>query len=596
MAPLGDDAVAMSGVLKKLTASVMKGDHDRFFELRGANLRYYKSRPAAGKTEKPLGMIDLRDTTTIEDPKKKLQWTISGPNIPKSYTLLASSDDEKLQWVTAIKNAVRTASLKSKSESIMLTVSDERFNISTPRSKSPAGVGVSHSPLKRINTMEPRRPSGQDLAATAPLQRVSTARRLLKKDSCRDVKGLKDSTKQSKGLSDSLRVDTGKAFTRTLSTPGLASPRSPSSSTRSPTLSRSGSNLRAPMVARTASTGDLFGTHRQVNLDAFDLLCVIGKGSFGKVMQVRKKDTKEVFAMKCMSKELILREGLVEHMKAEKNILGAINHPYIVKLHYAFQTADSLFLVLDFLSGGELFYHLSQVGTFPESRAKFYTAQIGLALGHLHSLNIIYRDLKPENCVLDSKGNCCITDFGLAKPGINSKEETSTFCGTPEYLAPEFLESGCCHGRAVDWWSLGILLYEMIAGLPPFYSDNINEMYEMIKYKNLSFPTGMGQDARLLCSRLLDRSKDRRMQTIEEMREHGFFRGFAFEELLDGTMQVPFLPDTKEMNFETQFTKMPAQHTGTRTPCKDAGTFAGFHFERRAHRKKMQQKLMTASA
>ena len=162
-----------------------------------------------------------------------------------------------------------------------------------------------------------------------------------------------------------------------------------------------------------------------VGLDDFEPLCVVGKGSFGKVMQVRKKDTGEIYAMKSMYKEVILRENLVDHTNAEKNILGMINHPFIVKLHYAFQTEDKLYLVLDFLSGGEVFFHLSQCGVFTEPRAKFYTAQIGLAISHLHALNIIYRDLKPENCVLDKDGNCCITDFGLAKPNIQGQDGMS---------------------------------------------------------------------------------------------------------------------------------------------------------------------------
>ena len=390
---------------------------------------------------------------------------------------------------------------------------------------------------------------------------------------------------------------------------------------------------------------------QQVGLEDFDLLTVVGKGSFGKVMQVRKKDSKEIYAMKCMSKELILREGLVEHMKAEKNILGAINHPYIVKLHFAFQTKESLFLILDFLSGGELFYHLSQVGTFPESRAKFYTAQIGLSLGHLHSLNIIYRDLKPENCVLDRKGNCCITDFGLAKPGINGKEEATTFCGTPEYLAPEFLKGGG-HGRAVDWWSLGILLYEMITGMTlqsffvvvcgilscrrtraapsfsargtPHHSfflrsaallqrepqrdvraDSVQEaelpcwwyvlaqarkpaiQYSNFKNKYISTYTGMSAGARDLCTKLLDRKPEARMQNVDDFKAHAFFHDMPFDDLLAGKCKVPFEPDQKAMNFEAEFTELPARHSVAEVVngSVDSAAFENFNFDRRAHRK-----------
>ncbi|KAJ9466096.1 RAC family serine/threonine-protein kinase-like protein [Diplonema papillatum] len=445
-----------AGMLKKFGGGGLKRDQDRWFELRNKRLYYYKGKPASS-SEKPLGVINLVDTKIVDGGgSKKYGWTITGPNMPKPYTLFAVSEADKTHW------------LKKMAES---------------------------------------KESGHGALAVA-------------------------------GESD--------------------------------------------------DEGDVFDQGKNVGLEDFDLLCVVGKGSFGKVMQVRKKDTKEIFAMKCMSKELILREGLVDHMKAEKNILGMINHPFIVKLHYAFQTKDSLFLILDFLSGGEVFYHLSQCNTFPEPRAKFYTAQIGLSLGHLHSLNIIYRDLKPENCVLDKDGNCCITDFGLAKPGVSSKDSTGTFCGTPEYLAPEFLTGGG-HGRAVDWWSLGILLYEMITGLPPFYSEHPNEMYELILNKKLTFPDGMSAGARDLCSKLLERNPENRMQEVEAFKAHPFFADLDFEALLAGKLPVPFKPDPKAMNFENEFTDLPARHSIAQVVGGDGGEFDNFHFDRKQMRARQGQ-------
>ncbi len=205
-------------------------------------------------------------------------------------------------------------------------------------------------------------------------------------------------------------------------------------------------------------------------------------------MQVRKKDDNKIYAMKVLRKEAIIARKQVTHTKQEKTILQKIQHPFIVKLHFAFQTKDKLYMILDFINGGELFYHLKKEGRFPENRVKFYAAEIVCAMDHLHSLGIVYRDLKPENILLDSDGknlastmiltqlgHVTITDFGLSKE-VKPNEGTHTFCGTPEYLgtmlyvqsnsfaAPEVLK-GLGHGTAVDWWSLGTLIYEMLTGL-----------------------------------------------------------------------------------------------------------------------------------
>lgn len=316
---------------------------------------------------------------------------------------------------------------------------------------------------------------------------------------------------------------------------------------------------------------------KKVTTADFDVLTVIGKGSFGKVLQVRKKDTGEIFAMKEMSKEVIERENLLEHTFAEKSILQKINHPFVVQLHYAFQTKDRLYLVLDFLSGGELFFHLSQVGRFDEWRAKFYVAEIGLAVGHLHSLDIIYRDLKPENAVLDKDGHVCLTDFGLAKTNVR-EANAETFCGTPEYLAPEFLLGGG-HGKAVDWWSLGVLLYEMLCGLPPFYSENVNEMYELILKKPLEFEEGVSAEAQDLLRKLLDRNPEKRMQSIEEFKRHPFFHDINWDDLYKRKVPPPFKPDTNAVkNFDVEFTSLKPR-LSTRESQAPHVNIAGFTYQ-----------------
>lgn len=231
-----------------------------------------------------------------------------------------------------------------------------------------------------------------------------------------------------------------------------------------------------------------------VGLDDFEILKVIGKGSFGKVFQVKKVGEDEIYAMKVLNKSVIKKKNQIEHTKTERNILGKIDHPFIVGMKYAFQTRDKLYFVLDYCPGGELFYHLGKAKKFSEERARFYAAEITLALQHLHELGIIYRDLKPENVLLTEEGHVRLTDFGLSKEGVSQADRgAQSFCGTPEYLAPEILNR-TGHGRAVDWWSLGALLYEMLTGWPPFYSRDQERLFNKIKRSSVDIPPNMSPD------------------------------------------------------------------------------------------------------
>jgi len=296
----------------------------------------------------------------------------------------------------------------------------------------------------------------------------------------------------------------------------------------------------------------IFGETRNnaaVTLDDFELLCVIGRGSFGKVMKVRHKQTRQIYAMKVLRKDMIIKENMVSHTKSEKQILQDMKHPFIVSLKYAFQTEEKLYLVLDFLSGGELFFHLKEETKFSVERAKYYCAEIVLAIEHLHKHDIIYRDLKPENVVLNSQGHSVLTDFGLAKTSISNASPTYTFCGTPEYLAPEILK-GQGHAKAVDWWSLGILLYEMLVGLPPFYSENINEMYELILKAPLKFPNFVPMEAQSLLRGLLEREEFKRLGAGPtdgaEIRAHPFFSNIDWDKLYKKEITPPFVPNIKD--------------------------------------------------
>lgn len=180
---------------------------------------------------------------------------------------------------------------------------------------------------------------------------------------------------------------------------------------------------------------------KKVTLEDFDFLCVLGRGSFGKVMKVRKRDTKEIYAMKILSKEMLLKQNMINYTKQENAILQGVDHPFIVGLRFAFQTDSKLYLVMDFLSGGELFFHLSKEVKFSVDRTRFYAAELVLALGHLHSKDIVYRDLKPENVVLDSEGHTVMTDFGLAKKDVTNNNPTSTFCGISKTLLYDYPNS-----------------------------------------------------------------------------------------------------------------------------------------------------------
>ncbi len=209
----------------------------------------------------------------------------------------------------------------------------------------------------------------------------------------------------------------------------------------------------------------------EICIEDFHLLKVLGKGAFGKVILSKKKDTGKVYAIKILKKQQIIDLEQLEHTKAEKRILTHVNHPFLVGLEYAFQTPGKLYFVMEFMAGGELFQHLRKQHNFKENQAKFYAACITMGLGHLHNKNYIYRDLKLENLLLDKDGYAKLTDFGLAK-FIEKDDVALTFCGTPEYLAPEVIV-GKGHNRPADWWSLGILIYEMIFGIPPFFDNNL---------------------------------------------------------------------------------------------------------------------------
>ncbi|KAI6654627.1 Serine/threonine-protein kinase Sgk1-like [Oopsacas minuta] len=308
---------------------------------------------------------------------------------------------------------------------------------------------------------------------------------------------------------------------------------------------------------------DLGATESEVaKVTDFELLTVIGKGSFGKVLLAKKKTENKYYALKVLEKAIIMKRNEVKHIMAERNVLiRNLKHPFLVGLHYSFQTGKKLYFVLDYVNGGELFFHLQRERTFEESRAKFYSAEITSAIGYLHDIKIIYRDLKPENILLDKDGHIKLTDFGLCKEGVAQGDTTSTFCGTPEYLAPEVLKKQD-YSNSVDWWCVGVVLYEMMYGLPPFYSRNITEMYEAILYKPLHLKSTVSSSARSILEALLQ--KDRRFRLgsgkgdAKELYQHPFFNSISWDDLFNKRIEPPFKPklngDLDLQNFDPEFT------------------------------------------
>ncbi|KAI2011685.1 Serine/threonine-protein kinase [Ophidiomyces ophidiicola] len=297
----------------------------------------------------------------------------------------------------------------------------------------------------------------------------------------------------------------------------------------------------------------------------FQILKLIGKGTFGQVYQVRKKDTQRIYAMKVLSKKVIIQKKEVAHTLGERNILvrtATTDSPFIVGLKFSFQTPSDLYLVTDYMSGGELFWHLQKEGRFQEYRAKFYIAELILALQHLHQHDIVYRDLKPENILLDANGHIALCDFGLSKANLTKNDTTNTFCGTTEYLAPEVLMDEQGYTKMVDFWSLGVLVFEMCCGWSPFYADDTQQMYKNIAFGKVRFPRdALSAEGRNFVKGLLNRNPKHRLGARDDARElmaHPFFHDVDWHAMCQKNVIPPFKPKLKSVSdtsyFDPEFT------------------------------------------
>ncbi|WCJ36008.1 protein-serine kinase 1 [Euphorbia peplus] len=318
----------------------------------------------------------------------------------------------------------------------------------------------------------------------------------------------------------------------------------------------------------------------------FDILRVVGQGAFGKVFQVRKKGSHfggnhddGIYAMKVMRKDTIIKKNHVDYMKAERDILSKLSHPFIVQLRYSFQTKSKLYLILDFVNGGHLFYHLYRQGIFSEDQARVYTAEIVSAVSHLHKCGIVHRDLKPENILMDPDGHVMITDFGLAKE-IDESSRSNSMCGTTEYMAPEILLSKG-HNKDADWWSVGILLFEMLTGQPPFAHKDRKKLQERIIKEKVKLPPRLTSEAHSLLRGLLEKDPARRLGSGpsggDEVKRHKWFRLINWKKLEARELEPKFTPDVSgkdcTANFDQCWTRMPADDSPAATPT------AGEHFQ-----------------
>jgi serine/threonine protein kinase len=304
----------------------------------------------------------------------------------------------------------------------------------------------------------------------------------------------------------------------------------------------------------------------KVTYDDFNPIKLLGRGSFGEVLLVRLKATQKLYAMKILNKSLLRVKKQQSHTKAERDLMVKINCPFIVNIKSAFQDSSKLYIVSEFMQGGDMFFHMhdGQIIIFNNEKTKFYILELVLALEYIHSQNMVYRDLKPENILLDSKGHVKLTDFGLSIMLEDEDDKAYTICGTPQYVAPEvLLKKG--YDKAIDWWSLGCVMYEMLVGKLPFPIKRGVKMNVRIYERSVEFPKNINKDAKDLIQKLLVVDPQKRLgygpDGTQNIKNHPFFKGINWEDAKKKKIKPPFIPklksDTDLRYFDVMFTDEP---------------------------------------
>uniref|UniRef100_A0A8C1LDT6 Protein kinase C n=1 Tax=Cyprinus carpio TaxID=7962 RepID=A0A8C1LDT6_CYPCA len=297
--------------------------------------------------------------------------------------------------------------------------------------------------------------------------------------------------------------------------------------------------------------------HHKFNLDNFTLHKMLGKGSFGKVFLAELKGTGQFFAVKALKKDVVLMDDDVECTMVERRVLSlAWEHPFLTHLYCTFQTKENLFFVMEYLNGGDLMFHIQTCHRFDLPRSTFYAAEIVCGLQFLHSKGIVYRDLKLDNILLDIDGHIKIADFGMCKENMFGEARTCTFCGTPDYIAPEIL-LGQKYGTSVDWWSFGVLLYEMLIGQSPFHGHDEEELFQSIRTDDPCYPRWVTRDTNDILVKLFVREPEQRLGVKGNIRQHAFFKDIDWNALEKRQVEPPFRPTVKSAgdcsNFDKEF-------------------------------------------
>uniref|UniRef100_A0A8B9LTM7 protein kinase C n=1 Tax=Astyanax mexicanus TaxID=7994 RepID=A0A8B9LTM7_ASTMX len=328
-----------------------------------------------------------------------------------------------------------------------------------------------------------------------------------------------------------------------------------------------------------------------LQMEDFKCISVLGRGHFGKVLLAEHKSTGKMYAIKALKKGDVVTRDEVDSLMCEKRIFETINashHPFLVNLHGCFQTCDHVCFVMEYSPGGDLMTHIHN-SIFTERQTRFYAACVLLGLEFLHQNKIVYRDLKLDNLLMDADGFVRIADFGLCKEGMGYGDRTSTFCGTPEFLAPEVLTDST-YTRAVDWWGLGVLIYEMLVGESPFPGDDEEEVFDSIVNDEVRYPRFLSPESVSIIQKLLQKNPEKRLgageQDANEVKKHRFFQGIDWEALLAKRVKPPFLPTIKTSgdvsNFDEEFTRLNPVLTPPQTPfflgAEQQGIFADFDF------------------